>query len=111
MRYPPEDDATRLRLRQEREIEASYAVADMEHALAQEAALASALMRDAGVSLDLASYVGVRLLDALVHERGDAGELRALVAQGIVERTVAAAAAMIAQPPASSQDNEPATSG
>ena len=54
-----------LRVAQERELAAGFALASMEHALAREAFHVGLALRAAGVELDARTFVALRILDQI----------------------------------------------
>jgi hypothetical protein len=60
--------ADEVRARQERELQVTFALAAMEHALAREAAEVGAALRRTGIELDPLTFVVMRVLDICVEE-------------------------------------------
>lgn len=78
-----------LRARQERELQAGYALASMEYALAREAFHVGTTMRRAGIDFDPVTFVALRILEVSVAELDDPFHaLVELVGIGALERSV-----------------------
>lgn len=78
-----------VRAHQERELAAAYAMADMEHALGNEAFHVALMLREAGIELDPMTFVALRVLEACVAELVDPSEaIAALVENGSLGRSV-----------------------
>lgn len=81
----PED----LRARQEKDLEAGFALASMEYALAREAFHVGATLRRAGIDFDPLTFVALRVLEVSVVELEDPLNALAELAQiGSLERSV-----------------------
>lgn len=82
---PPED----VRMRQERELAAGFALASMEYALAREAFHVGATLRRVGIDFDPLTFVALRVLEVSVAELEDPlNALAALAGNGSLERSV-----------------------
>ncbi len=57
-----------LRARQESELQVQFALASMEHALAQEASQVGTMLRGSGIELDPLTFVVMRVLEVCVSE-------------------------------------------
>jgi hypothetical protein len=78
-----------MRARQERELNAAYALAEMEHALATEAFHVTLVLRQVGIELDALTFLALRVLEACVAEQVDPSDaIAALLENGSLGRSL-----------------------
>jgi hypothetical protein len=95
--FEAEQPLDELRERQEGELSVSFALASMEHALAQEAFHVGCALRKAGIDFDPLTFVAVRVLEASAAELVDPpGFLSTLAGNGSLERSVELATDLLA---------------
>jgi hypothetical protein len=78
-----------VRARQERELNAAYALAEMEHALATEAFHVTLMLRQVGIELDALTFLALRVLEACIAEQVDPSDaIAALLENGSLGRSL-----------------------
>jgi hypothetical protein len=87
-----------LRLRQERELAISHALACMEHELAHEAFIVGDALRQAGIEFHPLTFIALRILETCAAERIDFDDmLDALSESGSLNRSVDIASDLLDQ--------------
>jgi len=81
---------------QERELQARFALASMEHALAREAFHVGVALRRAGIELDARTFVALRILEVCVDQLIDpALAIEELVGNGSLDRSIELASELL----------------